>query len=162
MPSLFKYENGGSFVTDEYRVAGTFPLSGAVVPPFITKRGDVVSSSHVLQTSTVKLGNTTTMGGLWQVSSGTYQVIFPELWAAGQDLFVSYTLIASGTTAQSGYHAIDTGTSVTGSSPFQLGNVKATCLNVSIISGTNPTAVDPPVDLSLRFFAMLNGSDGTY
>jgi hypothetical protein len=172
MPNLFKYENGGSQWPDLHTFSGKTCISGTTVPGFITKRGDVVSGSHVVSSS-VRLGqavNGNTGGcGTWQVAAGVYQDIFPQQWPANADKFIDHKLVVpSGSLASfaqwANYSIREVGTFVTSSSPMKsvANNAPVTVVQWEIVSGSNPVPVDPPFDFQVYTFMVFDNTNGNF
>lgn len=75
-----QFSDDGQVWPGALRSVGYVKLTVATTPPFITPRGDVVSSSHV--GTTVLRGGGSTACGVWQEAKGIYNVCFDQVLGA--------------------------------------------------------------------------------
>lgn len=170
MADITKRQSDGSQWPSGFNFYGETFISGTTVAPFVNKRGDVISGSHVVSSS-LRMGNAVngnTGGcGTFQVAAGVYQDIFPSRWPDHGFKYVSHVLVPTNltTAAQlSNYHVQEVGQLTTGSSPFKaLATVFTSSLvQYQILSGTSTVPVDPPVDFGIFTVIFADNSDGNY
>jgi hypothetical protein len=167
----FFYTDGAENVQKQRSFFCKTFISGAVVPPFTTPRGDIVSGSHV-KAFALALGNNSSQYGAFQLSPGQYAICFGVPLSTDNLVLSDHKmLVNSGSTpAPNGYAQVSFNTPVTdptaeqnwkvkmvtcantGSSPFfTTGSVAGGTFTVilQIYSGSNTTPVDPTFDFEI-------------